>query len=50
MSNTLTKRFKSNEQSQKLSVAHSFRVAGVLAAAVLVFIALYYFVAALDFP
>jgi hypothetical protein len=48
MSNTLTKRFKSDQELRQLSVGHSLRVAGVLAAAVLVFIALYYFVAALE--
>jgi len=50
MSNTLTKRVQSDEQSQKLSLGQSLRVAGVLAAAVLVFVALYYFIAALEVP
>ncbi|MBZ5591478.1 MAG: hypothetical protein LAP39_04530 [Acidobacteriia bacterium] len=50
MSYTLTHYVKSDEALQKRSMGLSLRVAGVLAAAILVFMALYYFVAALEVP
>ncbi len=50
MFNTLTRRVKADEQELTRLVELSFRIAGVLVAAILVFMALYFFIAALDVP
>ena len=48
MFNTLTQRVKADEQGLTRLVDLSLRIAGVLVAAILVFMALYFFIASLD--
>ena len=50
MFNTLTQHVKADEQELKRIMELSLRLAGVLAAAILVFVALYFFVASLEVP
>jgi hypothetical protein len=50
MFNTLTQRVKADEQEPTQLMNLSLRIAGVLVAATLVFMALYFFVASLDVP
>jgi hypothetical protein len=50
MFNTLTQRVKADEQELTRLVELSLRIAGVLVAAILVFMALYFFIASLDVP
>jgi hypothetical protein len=50
MFNTLTQRVKADEQELTRLVELSLRIAGVLVAAILVFMTLYFFVASLDVP
>jgi len=50
MFNTLTQHVKTDEQELTRLVELSLRMAGVLVAAILVFMALYFFIASLDVP
>lgn len=50
MLNTLTHSLKANEQELKRLLDLSLRFAGILIAAVLVFVILYFFVASLEVP
>jgi hypothetical protein len=50
MFNTLTQRVKADEQELMRLLELSLRIAGVLVAATLVFMTLYFFVASLDIP
>jgi F0F1-type ATP synthase membrane subunit a len=50
MFNTLIQRVKADEQELTRLVELSLRIAGVLVAAILVFMALYLFIASLDVP
>jgi hypothetical protein len=50
MFNTVTQGVKADEQELMRLVGLSLRIAGVLVAAILVFMALYFFIASLDVP
>jgi F0F1-type ATP synthase membrane subunit a len=50
MFHTLTQYVKADEEELKRFMELSLRLAGVLAAAILVFLLLYFFVASLDVP
>ena len=50
MFHTLTQYVKADELERKRLLELSLRLAGVLAAAILVFVALYFFVASLEVP